>query len=87
MAFCDVCGNYDQSHIDGVAEHDKRIYHNESTDFQPDLYYYWDSPIEEDYDWRDTLPNTDCLCEICFDIFNKAKKIKWVDEKNPFECK
>ena len=41
MAFCDECGNYDQSHIDGVAEHDKRIYHNESTDFQPDLYYYW----------------------------------------------
>ena len=46
-------------------------------DYQPDLYYYWDSPIEEDYDWRDTLPNTDCLCEICFDIFNREKKIKW----------
>ena len=47
---------------------------------------YW-AILEEDYDWRDTLPNTDCLCEICFDIFNREKKIKWVNEKNPFECK
>ena len=36
------------------------------TDYQDytnefDLNYYWDSPIEEDYDWRDTLPNTDCM--------------------------
>ena len=82
MAYCDVCGNYDQSHIDGQYDMFK-----DDINYQPDLYYYWDSPIEEDYDWRDTLPNTDCLCEICFDIFNKAKKIKWVDEKNPFECK
>ena len=47
-------------------------------DYQPDLYYYWDSPIEEDYNWRDALPNADCLCEICFDILNTEKKIKWV---------
>ena len=45
--------------------------------YQPDLYYYWDSPIEEDYDWRDSLPNADCLCEICFDILNTEGKIKW----------
>ena len=77
MAFCDVCGNYDQSHIDGVSEYDKRLYHNESTDFQPDLYYYWDYPLEEDYDWRDSFPLVDCLCEICFDIANSEGKIKW----------
>ena len=77
MAFCDVCGNYDQSHIDGVSEYDKRLYHNESTDFQPDLYYYWDYPLEEDYDWRDNFPNVDCMCEVCFDIANSEKKIKW----------
>ena len=82
MAYCDVCGNFNDEHIDGQYDMFK-----DDINYQPDLYYYWDSPIEEDYDWRDTLPNTDCLCEICFDIFNKAKKIKWVDEKNPFECK
>ena len=84
MAFCDNCGNFDSSHYDDLQETYQPI---NREDYQPDLYYYWDSPIEEDYDWRDALPNTDCLCEICFDIFNKAKKIKWVDEKNPFECK
>ena len=82
MAYCDKCGNFDDSHLEGMNDQ-----LSIDGDHQPDLYYYWDSPIEEDYDWRDTLPNTDCLCEICFDIFNKAKKIKWVDEKNPFECK
>ena len=34
-------------------------------------------PIEEDYDWRDELPSAECLCEICFDILNTEKKIKW----------
>ena len=77
MALCDVCGNFDDEHIDGVSEYDKRLYHNESTDFQPDLYYYWDYPLEEDYDWRDEFPEADCLCEICFDIANSEGKIKW----------
>ena len=72
MAYCDKCGNYDDSHLEGMNDQ-----LSIDGDHQPDLYYYWDSPIEEDYDWRDTLPNTDCLCEICFDIVNKAKKIKW----------
>ena len=79
MAFCDECGNYDQSHIDGVPEHDKRLYHNESPDFRPDLYYYWDYPLEEDYNWREEFPDADCLCEICFDIENSEKKIIWAD--------
>ena len=84
MAYCDVCGNFDDSHYDDLLE----TYQDIDRDaHQPDLYYYWDSPIEEDYDWRDTLPNADCLCEICFDILNTEGKIKWVDEKNPFECK
>ena len=47
------------------------------SDYQPDLYYYWDSPIEEDYNWRDAEPEAECLCEICFDILNTEKKIKW----------
>ena len=79
MAYCDSCGNFDD--IDRTLEESK-----EQDNSQPDLYYYWDSPIEEDYDWRDALPNADCLCEICFDILNSEKKIKWKDNKNPFEC-
>ena len=71
MAYCDSCGNFDD--IDRTLEESK-----EQDNYQPDLYYYWDQPIEEDYDWRDALPNADCLCEICFDILNSEKKIKWV---------
>ena len=67
MALCDSCGNFDDSE-DRISTGDN---------YQPNLYYYWDSPIEEDYDWRDALPNADCLCEICFDILNSEKKIKW----------
>ena len=67
MAYCDVCGNFD-----GLYEGDES-----SRDFQPELYYYWDSPLEEDYSWRDSFPLADCLCEICFDIANREKKIKW----------
>ena len=73
MAYCDRCGNYNDSHI---LSSDIEVF-EDCPDYQPDLYYYWDSPLEEDYDWRDALPNADCLCEICFDILNREKKIKW----------
>ena len=49
------------------------------------LYYYWDSPIEEDYDWRTHQPHIDCLCEICFDWLNFEGKIIWKNNKNPFK--
>ena len=74
MAYCDKCGNFDDSHI---LSSDIEVF-EDCPDYQPDLYYYWDSPLEEDYDWRDALPYADCLCEICFDILNEEKKIKWV---------
>ena len=74
MAYSDVSGNFDEAH-----EGDES-----SPDFQPELYYYWDAPLEEDYDWRDNFPEADCLCEICFDIANRENKIKW-NKKNPFE--
>ena len=74
MAYCDVCGNYDDSHMEDLQE----TYHPiNRDDHQPDLYYYWDAPIEEDYDWRDNFPLVDCMCEICFDIANVEQKIKW----------
>ena len=72
MAYCDKCGNYDDSHLEGMNDQ-----LSIDGDYQPDLYYYWDSPLEEDYDWRCALPDADCLCEICFDILNAEKKIKW----------
>jgi len=76
MSYCDICGNFDYSHIEDMEEHEIEK-EKLSIDYQPELYYYWDSPIEEDYDWRDTMPEADCLCEICFDILNDEKKIKW----------
>ena len=70
MAYCDNCGNFDD--FLSFENEDKN-----DPDYQPDLYYYWDSPIEEDYDWRGHFPKVDCMCEICFDIANSEKKIKW----------
>ena len=74
MAYCDVCGNFNDEHTDGEPAI------RALPDYQPDLYYYWDYPLEEDYDWRDKFPLVDCMCEICFDIANVEKKIKWVED-------
>jgi len=65
MASCCKCGNQED--------------YKTEPDYQPDLYYYWDYPLEEDYDWRGAEPDADCLCEICFDILNSEGKIKWVN--------
>ena len=70
MAYCDSCGNFDSSH-----DYDN----SKPMDGLPDdsLYFYWDYPLEENYDWRGAEPECDCLCEICFDILNSEGKIKW----------
>ena len=73
MAYCDVCGNFDDEHTDGETAL------RNQPDYQPDLYYYWAAPIEELYYWRDAFPKVDCMCEICFDIANFSKKIIWAD--------
>ena len=73
MSYCDQCGNFD----DFLSFEDKD---KNDPDYQPDLYYYWDSPLEEDYDWRDNFPLVDCFCEICFDIANSEGKIKWKED-------
>ena len=73
MAYCDKCGNFNDEHIGG--EYD--MFKNDP-DYHPDLYYYWDGDFcVEDYDWREHFPKVDCMCEICFDIANSEKKIKW----------
>ena len=62
MAYCDRCGNFDESHRESM-DYPKDGQHC-IQDYQPDLYYYWDYPIEEDYDWRDTVPHADCLLDL-----------------------
>ena len=76
MAYCDVCGNFDDSHFEDLKETYQDI---DMQAHQPDLYYYWDAPLEELYSWRDELPNADCLCEICFDILNSENKLQWLN--------
>ena len=75
MALRDQCGNFDDQEIendDGCFHLGKRP--RRSKDYQPDLYYYWQYPLEEDYQ----MPNGfECLCEICFDILNQEGKIEW----------
>ena len=71
MAYCDVCGNFD----DFISFEKK----DDDPDYQPALYYYWAAPLEEIYYWRDAFPNVDCMCEICFDTANEEKKIIWSD--------
>jgi len=69
MAQCEQCSNFDDEHIDGQID----MFKNDP-DYQPDLYYYWQYPLEEDY----LMPNNfECMCEICFDIANREGKIKW----------
>ena len=80
MAYCDECGNYDDSHLLECGVEEKS--YEERPDYQPDLYYYWDAPLEEIYYWRDSFPNVDCMCEICFDIANFSKKIIWADHQD-----
>ena len=72
MAYCENCGNFDEAHRESM-DYPKDSQHC-IQDYQPDLYYYWQYPLEEDYQ----MPNNfECLCEICFDILNQEGKIKW----------
>ena len=48
-AKCDRCGNFDEGYREEM-EYPKDGQHC-IQDYQPDCYYYWDSPLEEDYDW------------------------------------
>ena len=68
MAYCDVCGNFDDSHLLECGIESKEYEQRE--DYQPDLYYYWDAPIEEIYYWRDAFPDVDCMCEICLSLIH-----------------
>ena len=81
MASCCNCGNFDKSYLDDLVFNqewkDARKEFDEN--YRPELYYYWDAPLEEIYYWRDSFTNVDCMCEICFDIANEEKKLIWAD--------
>ena len=79
MAYCDNCDNFDESYIEDSEFNDewKEARKEFDDDYRPNLYFYWDAPLEERYNWRDSFPSADCLCEICFDIANSEGKIKW----------
>ena len=76
MSYCDRCGNFDESHRESM-DYPKDGQHC-IQDYQPDLYYYWDSPIEEDYQ----MPKGyECLCEESFgDFLNKGEIIEKYDD-------
>ena len=76
MAYCDICGNYDDEHTDG--EPSMQIgYH-----YKPLLDYFYSGEIlGEDWakyeDWSDIFPEIDCMCEQCFNAYDHLGKIKW----------
>ena len=76
MAYCDICGNYDDEHTDGepsmmIGNH-----------YKPLLDYFYSAKIVgEDWveykDWSDTFPETNCMCQLCFNSYDRLGKIKW----------
>ena len=58
MAYCDQCGNFDDSYNNESSFNqewkDARKEFDEN--YRPELYYYWDAPLEEIYYWRDSFP-------------------------------
>ena len=76
MAYCDICGNYDDEHTDG--EPSMMTGYN----YKPLLDYHYSAEIlGEDWakyeDWSDIFPETDCMCEQCFNAYDRLGKIKW----------
>ena len=82
MAYCDICGNFDSEHTDGEPSLLALPKH------KPELEYYYSAaimnkwtPNQVNYDWSHFLPNTDCMCELCFKAYDRLGKIKRVVEK------
>ena len=64
MAYCDICGNYDDEHTDGEPSMMR------GRNYKPLLDYYYSATIMNKwqpdyvkYDCSHFLPNTDCMCE------------------------
>ena len=74
MAYCDICGNYDDEHTDGEPS----IMRGQN--YKPLLDYHYSADIMgkewAKYDWSPFLPNTNCMCEQCFNAYDRLGKIK-----------
>ena len=75
MAYCDICGNYGDEHTDGEPSM-RRGRH-----YKPSLEYHYSLKAmgEEycNYDWGHVFPDVFCMCEECFNAFDRLGKIKW----------
>ena len=126
MAYCDICGNYDDEHTDGEpsmmrGRNYKPLldYHYSATimnrDYMANMLFnindvvdtiqghsitddiieeYDESQFEEEpktlmdipkdwakyEDWSDIFPEIDCMCEQCFNAYDRLGKIKWSNE-------
>ena len=74
MSYCEICGNYDDEHTDGEPDMQK------GRNYKP-LYNYYYSPKMigfeyAKYDWTHFLPKIDCICEQCFNAYDRLGKIK-----------
>ena len=76
MSYCDRCGNFDESHEN--MDYSKDIGIDCIQDYQPDLYYYWDSPIEEDYKVVMLYHTLIVYVRFVMMIYSIQRKIKWV---------
>tara|TARA_R100000458_G_C8111978_1_gene134395 strand:+ start:124 stop:366 length:243 start_codon:yes stop_codon:yes gene_type:complete len=79
MANCEICNDYNEDHVDNMAEneaHEKRM--EASPQYKPNLYFYWHGDIEEDYDMGDY----ECLCSRCFNQQDYEGKITWKEVSN-----
>ena len=76
MAYCDICGNYDDEHTDGEPSMMRGRKYNPLLD-----YHYSAEILGEDWakyeDWSDIFPETYCMCEQCFNAYDRLGKIKW----------
>jgi len=74
MAYCEVCGNYDDEHTDGEPSMMR------GRKYKPLLDYHYSVDIIgkewAKYDWSHFLPNTDCMCEQCLNAYDRLGKIK-----------
>lgn len=75
MAQCEICNDYNDDYIDSMSEGDdaQDLAMEESSQYKPNLYFYWHGDIEEDYD----MGEYECLCSRCFYQQNLGGKIKW----------
>ena len=75
MAQCEICNDYNDDYIDSISEGDdaQDLAMKESSQYKPNLYFYWNGSIEEDYD----MGEYECLCTRCFGQRDLEGKIKW----------